>query len=347
MKILILGNDYSTIKFANALKNNNCVYSMIENSPNYFKYQSVENTIDFIKEKEINLVIITEEEFINEGLQEILTNIGVSVFAPSIEAIAITTSKTYAKRFMHKNKILTPKFQVIEKPLMAFDYINSVNLPQVIRPDIRNFRECSLFCETKVQAQKLIDEFFNNGNKKIVIEDYIEGKNVSFWTLTDGYNAKIIGTSAKYQNNIAEFEPKFLTNEIKEKIYNEIIIPTIQALNMEDEEYVGILGFDIIISKENETYLIGYNSFFDDINIDFFVENYEFNWAEVFESVLIGDVFSKYEFNSRKNKLMYTIRENEEINFISAKTKTNLNLLIDELTCEKKEFLEAQKIWKS
>ena len=92
----------------------------------------------------------------------------------------------------NKNKILTPKFQVLEKPLMAFDYIKSVDLPQVIRPDNHSFQECSLFCETKAQAQKIIDNFFASGNKKIVIEDYIEGKNVSFWTLTDGYNAKII-----------------------------------------------------------------------------------------------------------------------------------------------------------
>ena len=93
---------------------------------------------------------------------------------------------------MYKNKIPTPKFQVFEKPQLALDYIKEIKTPQVIKPDNNSYQECLQFCETQNQAQKILNSFFASGNKRVLLEDYIEGKNISTWVLCNGYSGKII-----------------------------------------------------------------------------------------------------------------------------------------------------------
>ena len=347
MRILILGNNHSSKEFFYLFKKNkeNIVFSTICNCENYIEFKNVNDILEFCEANEINLVLITDEDYINQGIQEAISAMNISVFAPSIDAINICASKAFAKRFMYKNKIQTPKFQIIEKPQIGYEYLKQMQTPQVIRPDGHSFQECSLFCETYSKGQEIINQFFASGNKKIIIEDYIEGKNISAWVLSNGYSAKIIGTSAKYQNNISLFEPSFVTEELKEEMLSSAINPTISALNSQDEEYIGILGFDFIQTFDKNLYLVGYNSFFDDINVEFFTKGFNINWAEVFDSTIIGDVFSKFEFLSN-DEYMLSLRQNEEIKFVSAKTKTNLERYLKELNYDTKEYEEAKKIWK-
>ncbi len=347
MKILILGNNYPAKVFFQLLKKNpkNIVFSNIKNLENYIEFKEFEDIKKFSLKNKINLVIILDEEITSTGIQEELSAFDISVFSPSAEAISITISKATAKKFMHKNKILTPKFIIADKAQIAFDYIKNMQTPKTIKPDIHNFQECSQFAETYNQGQKIINKFFENGNKKIIIEDYIEGKNINVWAISDGYSAKIIGTSAKYQNNVAIFEPNFINEELKENILKSAILPTITSLSSQGEEYIGILGFDFILTKENNFYLLGYNSFFDDMNVNFFSECFNLDWSDIFESCIIGDVLLKYNFLP-KEEYMITLRQDEEIVFLTAKTKSNLKKYLKELDLNLTEYNEAEKIWK-
>ena len=105
------------------------------------------------------------------------------------------------------------------------------------------------------------------------------------------------------------------------------------------------MGFDFILNKNNEIYLIGFNHFFDEINVEFFTKGFDIDWAQIFDSTLIGDVFQKFEFKP-KDEHMLTIKQNEKIHFISAKTKNNLEKYLQELDFDLKEYYEAKKIWK-
>ncbi len=347
MRILILGNSYSAKSFFELFKQNseNIVFSNSPNFENFVEFSGFNDIKDFCLANEINLVLILDEEMINFGLQEELSALNISVFAPSIESVAIIVSKSAAKKFMHKNKILTPKFLIVDKPQMAFDYLKNMKTPQAIRPDSHSFQECSQFAETYKQGLEIVNKFFESGNKKIVIEDYVEGKNISVWAISDGYSAKIIGTSAKYQNNVAIFEPEFISCELKEIMLKTAILPTISALASQGEEYVGILGFDFILTRNNELYLLGYNGFFDDINVDFFVNAFDLDWAKVFDSCIIGDVLLKYDFIP-KELYMLTLRQDGEIKFLSAITKSNIKKYLKELELDCSEYKEAEKIWK-
>ena len=122
-------------------------------------------------------------------------------------------------------------------------------------------------------------------------------------------------------------------------------MPTISTLSSQDEEYIGILGFDFILDKNNDAYLLGYNHFFDELNVEFFTKGFDVDWAQIFDSTLVGDVFQKFEIKAKED-YMLTIRQNEKIHFISAKTKSNLEKYLQELEFDLDEYYEAKKTWK-
>ena len=345
MRILILGDDYSSESFFNLFSKNteNIVFSTKKDC-NFIDFQDENDILEFIQANDINFVLVIDENYINIGISEIISAQNITVFSPSPEAVSITASKVCAKKFIYKNKIPTPRFQVFDKPLNAVDYVRNIKNPVAIKPDCHNKTECTQFAQTISSAQKIINNFFATGNERIIIEDYIQGKNIEIFVLSDGFKFQILGISARYQNNIAYFEPEFLNEEIVEKIIEEVISPTIDNLQFQGDEYIGILGFDIILKQDNSFELVGYNSFFDDINVDFYTKGFDVDWLKIFESTVVGDVFSKYEIKP-KNDYMLTIRQNNKINFINAKTKSNLELYIDELY-DGNEYKEAEKLWK-
>lgn len=348
MRILILGNNYSAKRFFELFKKDvkNIVFLTADSSNSVVDVNNPADISEFCLANEINLVLITEERYIDLGIQELISSMNISVFAPSIEAVSICSSKSFAKKFMYKNKIKTPRFQIFEKPAQALEYFRLIQTPQAIKPDNHNYFEGTLFAETYNEAEKIINNLFSTGNRKVVLEDYIEGKNISAWALSDGFSAKITGLSAKYQNNVSLFEPDFVSDSIKNTIYNEALMPTVEALASQGDEYIGILGLDFILTYSNELFLVGYNSFFDDLNVDFFIQGFDdLKWEDVFDSTIVGDVFLKHSF-CPKEKYMLTLRQGEEIKFICANTKTNLKRYLSELDFNLKEYNEARKIWK-
>lgn len=344
MRILILGNDYSAQSFFELFNKNkdNIVFmpSSEQDFPNLADNYDIK---DFVEANNINFVLATDEKYIVSDLTEVISFENTTVFAPNKDAAMISISKASAKKFMYKNAIPTPSFQVFDRLNMALDYVKVLENPVAIKPDIHSVRECTQFAETTFAAQKIINNLFKSGNERIVVEDYIQGKNIQIFILSDGFKFQILGISAKYQNNVAYFEPEFVDDEVIEQIIQEVISPTIDALGEQESEYIGILGFDIILKPDNSFYLVGYNSFFDDIDVDFYTKGFEVDWLNIFESTVVGDVFLKYEINP-KNDYMLTLRQDDKIEFISAKTKGNLETYLNELY-NSEEYKEAIKIW--
>ncbi len=347
MIILILGKSHCAKSFYDLFSQNkeNIVFSTHSQCKNHIDASANSDILDFIEANGVNFVLITDNSYMATDIEEEISNLNVSVFCPDKTACEICTSKSKAKKFMYKNKIATPKFLIIEKTQQGLDYIRNMTTAMAIKPDIRTQSENTAFFETYGEGEKIISGFFKNGNKKLLIEDYIEGKSFSIWVLTNGYDAKIIFSSAKYQDEIAYFNPDFLNEDIMKKIETEFVKPTISALNSQEEEYTGILGFDFILTFNNQLFLINYNGFFDEINVDFATKGFDIDWLDVFERTIRGDVFSKYNFKEHEN-FMLTLRQGENTEFQSAKTKSSLNLYLKELGYNTDLLKEAQKVWK-
>ena len=346
MRILILSNKYSGREFFNLFSKDkdNIVFSLIEGC-NKVDLQTNEDIVDFVEGNVIDFILVGDEKYIDDDLFERLNEYNVDIFSPCQNAVEISKSKSTAKKFMYKNKISTPNFQIYDKIQSALDSVKNLLSPIAIKPDIHNFKQRTVFCETQSQSEKVIKNMFQNDCSKIIIEDYIEGKNVTIWTLSDGFKAQILGTCAKYQDVISYFEPEFVDENIKNNAIENFINPTIDRLSYIGDEYIGILGFDFILDRENKLNLVGYKSFFDDIDVNFFSQGFDVNWLDIFQGTIKGDVFLNNEIKP-ENYYMLSVRGDEKIEYIKAKTLSNLELYLKELNIDDVEYKEAKRIWK-
>lgn len=347
MRILLIGENQAAAAFYEYFKKDDT--NIVFNSKDIENLKEDAGEIkDFALANEIDLVVLFDEALILSDIVSELTESGLSVLAPFGEVVKIFSSKSWAKKFIYRNKILTPKFQIFEKAQTAIDYIRQNRLPVAIKPDCHSAISTRL-TETFGAAKAAVEEFFATGAKKVIVEEYIWGKEFSVYALLDGFNPVVLADVKTYQNSIAELDADFLTLELKSKIYNDIIIPITSTLVREYGEYTGILGFDFILAKD-KIYLLECNPMFKDLDAKMIVEGTKENWGEVFNSAFEGTMVEKFPCPKLKDKFAFSYQgyvEGKKAVYTAFGRTLNeaKTMLFEECECEK-EFLEAQKVWK-
>lgn len=353
MRILIIGNSKSAEILTNFLSEdkNLLIFSTKENTLGNFiniAPDNVEELKEFALANEINLTIAADISLFNLDYLSVFNANNLAILIPDNEALKIASEKAFGKKFIYRNKIKTPKFAFFEKPALAIEYVRNSDFPVVIKPDEHSGTQTAYIAETFSAAKKQIDKLFQNDNKKILIEEYIYGKELTYYVLSDGFNPILIDSIQTYRNELSIKG----TNDkaLDEKIYNEIIFPTISSLAESGCEYTGVLGFDIIITPNNEAYLIEYNPFFKDLDIEIILKGTDENWPKLFLDTIIGTLTDNFEtpFSIHKNDEYFGafINTDDEIISESARAKNTLKMKLLEEGLEKEVFDEAQKIWK-
>ncbi len=352
MRILLIGNSKSTEVLADYFTQNpdNIVFSTLNNTSAEFIDIATQNTLelkDFALANEMSLSILCDKESILSPIATEFREAGLNIFAPDNEH-KIINSKIWTKKFIYKNKIPTPKFQFFEKPQAAIDCVRKNKFPVVIKPDTFGAIGTRI-CETFGSAKLAIEEFFDNGFKKVLMEEYAWGKEFSIYTICDGYNPLILCEISKYQNSFASLGVDFLNDKERETLKNEIIIPFVNTLNKENGEYIGILGFNFIKSSEKIS-LLGINPFFKDIDAQIAIKGVKEDWVKLFESAISGTMCLDFKkINAAQDYILtYEFYENGKKEDICAQAKsfnTARKILYDE-GANKNEVEEALKFWK-
>ena len=352
MRILLIGKTYSTKALADYFTQNpnNIVFSTLSDTSAEFidiATENIQELKDFAIANEMSLTILCDKESILSPIASEFREAGLNIFAPDSEH-KIINSKIWAKKFIYKNKIPTPRFQFFEKPQAAVDYIRKNKFPVVIKPDAISALGTRI-CETFGSAKYAIEEFFDNGTKKVLAEEYLWGKEFSIYTICDGYNPVILCEISKYQNTFANLGADFLNNTEKQNLKNEIITPFVNTLSKENGEYIGILGFHFIKSNEKIN-LIGITPFFKDIDAQIAIKGVKEDWGKLFESAISGTLCSDFTKTNLTQDyvLAYEFYENGKKEDICAQAKTfnaARKILYDE-GANKKDIEEALKFWK-
>lgn len=354
MRIFLIGKSRALSAFADYFTQNpaNIVFSTLNESLANFVDIAIDNEEElkeFALANEITLTILCDNNTISSNISKVFADAGLSVFAPMGDSQRLINSKIWAKKFIYRNKIKTPRFQVFEKPQAAVDYIRQNKFPVVIKPDEHSIINTRI-CETFGSAKSAVEEFFNTGSRRILTEEYITGKEFSIYALCDGFNPVILGDCAVYQNSFAKFEADFLDSQTKGNITKTVIKPLICGLVKELGEYMGILGFDFILS-DNKFYLLECNSFFKDLDCELFIQGVADNWGNLFEAAISGTLLEEFAHikTSGSYLLSAEIYEESTKNNIFAKGRTfneTIQRLIDE-GVDSKEMTEALNVWKS
>jgi phosphoribosylamine--glycine ligase len=232
-----------------------------------------ENLKDFILKEKINLIIVGPEKPLVEGLVDYLEEFNITVFGPNKVASQLEGSKIFTKNLCQKFDIPTAKFGVFDNKTDSKEFLKMSNFPIVIKADNLASGKGVYICANNNEANTAIEEIFDGKfgeAKSLLIEEFLNGEEMSFFVLSDGITIKNFGTAqdhkrvlegdrGKNTGGMGAYSPSRLINKnLEAKILNKIIRPTLKGLSEMGTEYKGFLYAGLMIIN-NEPYLIEYN----------------------------------------------------------------------------------------
>lgn len=290
MKILVIGSggrEHAIIKKIKQNKNVSEIYAIpgnggIERDAICINIKATDiNAIkDFAKKNNIDYAIVTPDDPLVAGLVDALEEIKIPCFGPNKNAAIIEGSKVFAKNLMKKYKIPTAKYETFESYDKAIEYLKTAPMPTVIKADGLALGKGVIIAETKEKAFDTVknimkDKAFGKSGDRIVIEEFLEGVEVSILSFTDGktiipmissMDHKRIGDKDTGLNTggMGTIAPNpYYTKEIAKECFDKIFIPTISAMNKEGRTFKGCLYFGLMITKYGAK-VIEYNCRFGD-----------------------------------------------------------------------------------
>ena len=227
----------------------------------------------FINEHQIDLVIVGPEQPLVDGIVDYLNVNNIKVFGPNKIASQLEGSKTFTKNLCKKYNIPTAKFGIFENSQDAIKFLDDCSLPIVVKADGLASGKGVYICSNKDEAKNGIKEIFNGKfgiAKKILIEEFLDGEEMSFFIISDGETYYQFGTAqdhkrvnegdkGKNTGGMGAYSPSRLENEdLNKKIIDKIIDPTLKGLNDLNTKFQGFLYAGLMIIN-NEPFLIEYN----------------------------------------------------------------------------------------
>ncbi len=239
-----------------------------------------ERLVNFALEKRIDLTIIGPEAPLVDGIVDHFQVNKLKVFGPSKSAARLEASKVFSKEFMHKCNIPTAAFKTFDDFQTALDFIEQAQFPLVVKADGLAAGKGVIICKDKDAAQKALtqimqDKVFKDAGNKVVIEECLEGEEVSILAICDGQDYILLESSQDHKRIFDEdlgpntggmgaYSPApILTSELINKIEARIIEPTIRGMNREGAPFKGVLYAGLMITKEGPL-VLEYNVRFGD-----------------------------------------------------------------------------------
>ena len=243
------------------------------------KLNEHDKIIEFCKNNDIGLVFVGPEQPLVDGIVDELQANNIKVFGPSKNASRLEGSKIFMKDLAKKYNVPTAQYETFFDSENAITYLNEVTFPTVIKTDGLAAGKGVIIAQSLDEAKGEIEEFFSGkfgeAGKKIIIEDFLNGFEVSYFVISDGKNYKSLGFAHDYkkvgENNtglntggMGTYSPSAkISQELEDKINKTIIEPSINGLKSENSEFVGILFAGLMV-ENGEPKLLEFNIRFGD-----------------------------------------------------------------------------------
>ena len=314
------------------------------------------NILDFnkiyklIKFYRIELVIVGPEEPLVKGIVDFLKKRKVKVFGPSKYASKLEGSKAFMKQLCSRNKIPTAKFKICNKMNDVKNFLRNCKLPIVVKADGLAAGKGVSICKSIEQVIKTSTYIFNGkfkSSRKLILEEFLKGKEASYFVVTDKHSFKFFGTAQDhkqvYENDkgpntggMGAYSPApIITKTLEEKIITKIIKPTLKSLKQKNEPYIGFLYAGLMI-VENEPYLIEYNIRMGDPECQVILPRLKTDIVKIFKNV-ISNKLDKIKINWSEDKSMTIVLCSKGY---PGKYKKNLPIKdLNKINLEKKDFI--------
>jgi len=232
-----------------------------------------EDLKNFILLKKIELIIVGPEKPLVDGVVDFLEKNNIKVFGPNKIASKLEGSKIFTKKLCDKYDIPTAKFGIFQSLKKSKNFIKKAKFPIVVKADGLASGKGVYICENKDHATNAIQEIFNGkfgAAKNVLVEEFLNGEEMSYFIVSDGKNIKkfqtaqdhkrvLEGDKGKNTGGMGAYSPsRLISDELDKKIIKKIIKPTLKGLRDLKCSYKGFLYAGLMI-VENEPYLIEYN----------------------------------------------------------------------------------------
>ena len=288
MNILILGSGGREYSIGLAISKEKDNHNLYFNPGNGASSQLGENInikdynelAVWAKENSIDLTIVGPEAPLVDGVVDIFKEHGLTVFGPSSAAAQLEGSKVYMKNILKKYNIPTAAFIETTSEKDAHDFIDTMNIPIVVKADGLCAGKGVIIAQSKDEAKQaasdmLSGESFGDAGTSIVVEEYLDGYELSIFAICDGENYKVLpaaqdhkrigdGDTGPNTGGMGAYAPTPLVNDdIYKKVEERVIKPTLEGMKQEGAPFEGVLFIGVMVVK-GEPIILEYNVRFGD-----------------------------------------------------------------------------------
>ena len=242
--------------------------------------KDLDKIVEFACQNKIDYAVVAPDDPLVLGLVDLLNEKGIPCFGPTKAAAIIEGSKAFSKDLMKKYNIPTAKYEVFNNKDAAIEYLNTQKAPIVIKADGLALGKGVIIAQTIDEAKEAVksmmeDKIFGKSGDNIVIEEFLEGPEVSVLAFTDGKVVKPMVSSMDHKRamdfdqglntgGMGTIAPNpYYTKDIAKECMETIFLPTINAMNKEGRTFKGCLYFGLMITKDGPK-VIEYNCRFGD-----------------------------------------------------------------------------------
>ncbi len=272
-----------------------------------------EKLVSFAEEKKIGLVIVGMDDPLVGGLVDELEAAGIRAFGPRKNAAILEGSKAFSKDLMKKYGIPTAAYEPFDDPEKALEYIKTADYPIVLKADGLALGKGVLICNTLKEAQEGVrtimeDKKFGDAGNRMVIEEFMTGREVSVLAFVDGKDIRIMSSAQDHKRagdndtgpntgGMGTFSPSpFYTEEIDDYCKKYIYQATVDAMEKEGRPFQGVLFFGLMLTEKGPK-VLEYNARFGDPEAQVVLPRMKNDIVEVMEACIDGRLHEiKLEF---------------------------------------------------
>ena len=314
MKILVVGGggrEHAIVKKLAQSKKNPKIYvapgnaGTEENATNVaISVMDFDALINFAKKEKIDLTVVGMDDPLVGGIVDRFEAEGLRVFGPRKNAAILEGSKAFSKDLMKKYGIPTAAYENFNDPQKAIKYLETANYPIVLKADGLALGKGVLICKTFEEAKSgieelMIDKSFGDAGNTIVIEEFLQGREVSVLSFVDGTHYALMTSAQDHKRakdgdeglntgGMGTFSPSpFYTEEVDRYCKEHIYQKTVDAMRAEGREFKGIIFYGLMLTKSGVK-VLEYNARFGDPETQVVLVRMENDIIDVFEACIDG-----------------------------------------------------------
>lgn len=260
--------------------------------------------VDFAKREQIDLTVVAPDDPLAAGAVDAFEAAGLRAFGPRKNAAVLEGSKAFSKDLMKKYGIPTAAYETFDSAQEALSYLETADMPIVLKADGLALGKGVLICNTLEEARAgvqalMLDKQFGAAGNRIVIEEFMTGREVSVLSFVDGKNIRIMASAQDHKRakdgdrglntgGMGTFSPSpFYTEEIDAFCREHIYQPTVDAMRAEGREFKGVIFFGLMLTEKGPR-VLEYNARFGDPETQVVLPRMKNDIIDVFEACIDG-----------------------------------------------------------